>query len=75
MKKNDDHIKAAISAAVFSYIKGEEEVAAAAGMAAAARGTSPLERGPFVRTNTWGASSRQAQMQVRTLMQLKSFHR
>lgn len=75
MKKSDDHIKAAISAAVFSYMKSEEEVAAASGMAAAARGTSPLEQGPFVRTNPWGTSGRQAQMQVRTLMQLKSFHR
>lgn len=75
MKKKDDHIKAAISAAVMTYIKSEEEIAAVSGLVAAARGSSALERGPFTRANAWGAGGREAQMQLRTLMQLKGFSR
>lgn len=75
MKKNDDHVKAAISAAVINYIKSEEEMAVISGMAAAAKGSSALERGPFTRTNAWGSGGREAQMQIRTMMQLKGLFR
>lgn len=64
---------AAISAAVMSYIKGEAEMAAVSGLVAANRGNSPLERGPFVCKNTWGADARHTQMQNRTMMQMKAF--
>ncbi|MDY6830627.1 MAG: hypothetical protein SWC96_02110 [Thermodesulfobacteriota bacterium] len=68
----DKKIKAAISAAVLNYIKSEAEMAAVAGLVAANRGRSALEQGPFVTRNTWGTDSRRTQMQLRTLMQLRS---
>lgn len=72
MKDRDKKVKAAICAAVINYIKSESEMAAVAGLVAANRGRSPLEQGPFVNRSPWGAGGRQAQMQLRTLMQLKS---
>lgn len=75
MKATNNKIRAAISAAVMSYIAGQEEMAVISEMAAAARGTSALERGPFTSDNTWGQQGRQTQMQNRTMMQLKAFYR
>ncbi len=75
MKETNTKITAAISAAVMSYIAGQEEMAVMSEMAAAARGTSVLERGPFLFDNTWGVQGRLSQMQNRTMMQLKAFYR
>ncbi|MFZ5565271.1 MAG: hypothetical protein ACOZBW_14610 [Thermodesulfobacteriota bacterium] len=72
MKDRDKKVKAAICAAVINYIKSEAEMAAVAGLVAASRGRSALERGPFAGKNAWAANGRQSQMQLRTLMQLKS---
>jgi hypothetical protein len=75
MKEKNTKVMAAISAAVMSYIAGQEEMAVMAEMAAASRGTSALERGPFTRDNGWGQQGRLSQMQNRAMMQLKAFHR
>ena len=75
MKETNNKISAAISAAVMAYIAGQEEMAVMSEMAAAARGTSALERGPFAVDNSWGVAGRQSQMQNRALMQLKAFYR
>lgn len=58
---------AAVLAAVTAYIKTEEEMAAGIGV---------IEAPPVTYTHTgvWGASGRQAQMQLRNLMQLRTFH-
>jgi hypothetical protein len=61
--------RAAVVAAVMNYIKSEEELVAAQ----AASGSGPPAAGP-VAANLWGVSGRQAMMQLRTLMQLRSFH-
>ncbi|MDY6904483.1 MAG: hypothetical protein SWH61_07330 [Thermodesulfobacteriota bacterium] len=66
---------AAIAAAVMNYIKSEAEIAAVNGLVAANKGNSPLERGPFVCKNTWGADARHSQMQNRTMMQMRAFNR
>lgn len=64
----------AAAAAVMRYL--EEEAAAAIQaappemIAAPAGGTAPGAPVSF-----WGVSGRQAQMQLRTMMQLKAFHR
>ena len=68
-------MSSAISAAVLTYIKSEEEMAAVSDLVAAAKGTSALERGPFEARNHWGRDGRQDIMQSRNLMQLKAFHR
>jgi hypothetical protein len=75
MKEKKTKVMAAISAAVMSYIAGQEEMAVISEMAEAARGTSALEQGPFTFRNNWGLQGRQAQMQNRVMMQLKAFHR
>ncbi len=75
MKETNNKIRAAISAAVMTYIAGQEEMAVISEMAAAAKGTSPLERSPFMYDNTWGQQGRQSQMQNRSMMQLKAFYR
>ena len=65
-------ISAAI-AAVTAYIKTGEE-SAAAGMVQT--GTAEVEKTkPSVPLNLWGMSGRQNIMQVRGLMQMKSFHK
>ena len=61
---------AAAIAAVMNYIKSEEEQVCA--RAAAGRGAGPPAAGP-VAINLWGVSGRQAMMQLRNLMQLRSF--
>ncbi|OQX63250.1 MAG: hypothetical protein B5M56_03610 [Desulfococcus sp. 4484_241] len=72
MKARDKKVRAAISAAVTAYIKGEAEMAAVSGLVAANRGRSPLEQGPFTRENRWGQTGRQFGMQLRTMMQLRT---
>ena len=65
-------ITAAVSA-VLTYIKSQEEMAAvqAAGMPSAAE-MSPAASPIPVRL--WGQSGRQYQMQLRNLMQMRTFH-
>lgn len=75
MKETNNKIMAAISAAVTTYIAGQEEMAVMSEMAAAARGTSALERGPFEFKNNWGVQGRLSQMQGRAMMLLKAFYR
>ncbi|MEW6076766.1 MAG: hypothetical protein AB1724_03025 [Thermodesulfobacteriota bacterium] len=75
MKENNNKVRAAICAAVMTYIAGQEEMAVISEMAESARGTSALEQGPFTFRNNWGIQGRQAQMQNRVMMQLKAFHR
>ena len=62
-----DRKKAAAIAAVMNYIKSEEE------MICAQAAAGPQAAGP-VSVNLWGVSGRQAMMQMRNLMQLRSFH-
>ncbi len=66
----DEKKATAITAAVFTYLEAEEHAFC---MAAAA----PAEEKPVAppaEIRVWGISGRQAQMQLRTLMQLKTFH-
>jgi hypothetical protein len=65
----DKKITAAISA-VMSYIKTEEEINYQQAMAAPA---APQTAAAAVPTKMWALSGRQAIMQMRTLMQLKTF--
>jgi len=62
----------AATAAVMSYIKTEEE---AVGMQPAIVTDSADFVSRRVSLNLWGISGRQAQMQMRGLMQMKAFHR
>lgn len=57
---------AAILAAVSLYIQSEEE--------AAMRPPQPREEPAPVPVSLWGISGRQSMMQLRNLMQLRSFH-
>ena len=75
MKETNTKVMAAISAAVMSYIAGQEEMAVISEMAVSARGTTVLERAPFAFHNSWGQQGRQSQMQNRVMMQLKAFYR
>jgi hypothetical protein len=65
--KHQRKIAAAV-AAVTAYIKSEEE-------AICLPGAPAVRPKPLVRPNLWGASGRASMMQVRSLMQLKTFHR
>ena len=65
--KKDKKLAAAI-AAVSAYIKSEEEAALLS-----AAGTAPGRPGHIPGFNPWGMSGRQSMMQMRNLMQLKSF--
>lgn len=66
-----DKKKAAAIAAVMNYIKSEEEQVCAQAMAGG--GAGPQAAGPEA-INLWGLSGRQSMMQLRSLMQLRSFH-
>ena len=63
--------KAAAISAVISYIKTEEE---ALSMQPITADHAPYSSAP-VQLKLWGISGRQAQMQMRNLMQMKAFHR
>lgn len=59
--------RAAAIAGVLHCIRTEEELSC--------RDEAPTTRfGPPTPLNTWGMSGRQAQMQLRNLMQIKAFH-
>ena len=66
MDENNKKIAAAISA-VTRYIQQEEEIINMQPFPAAAHAHS-------VKLKLWGMSGRQAQMQMRNLMQMKAFH-
>jgi hypothetical protein len=63
---------AAVSA-VLAYIKEEEDAASAMAMQRA-RSQQTITRGLQPQMNIWGVAGRQAQMQLRNLMQAKAFH-
>jgi hypothetical protein len=69
---------AAALAAVTAYIKSEEEslmmAAPVSQPGLAPVGATPVETIIIRDMNPWGTSGRQAQMQIRSLMQMKSFH-
>jgi len=67
----NEKITAAISA-VICYL---EEEAAAVAMQAASQDYNQTALPPMPPTRFWGVSGRQAQMQMRSMMQLKAFHR
>ncbi len=60
---------AAAMAAVTYYVKTQEEAAAMAAMPAEEKPA------PVSAVNLWGISGRQSQMQMGSLMQMKTFHR
>lgn len=65
--------QAAAVAAVFEYIRSEEEALCRALTAGPAPAAAPAPTPPAP-LKLWGASGRQHQMQLRTMMQLKAFH-
>lgn len=66
MDENNKKIAAAISA-VTRYIQQEEEIIYA-------QPCQAVVYAPLVKLRLWGLSGRQAQMQMRNLMQMKVFH-
>ena len=67
---------AAVIAAVQQYIKTEEEaIAMQSAMQAAQPQTPMMAQQPAPAVKPWGASGRQAQMQMRNLMQLRTFRK
>jgi len=62
--------QAAAIAAVTLYLKAEQEVAA---MQAAAAAQIPFVSHAALPLKVWGLSGRQAQMQMRNMMQMKTF--
>ena len=67
---------AAAIAAVLQYIRTEEEAIAMQSAIQAPQAQMPqIVRPPAPVTKPWGASGRQAQMQIRNLMQLRTFRR
>jgi hypothetical protein len=72
---NDPKTAAAI-AAVLQYIKTEEEAIAMQFAMAPAQAQMPVfGRQPAPPIKPWGVSGRQTQMQMRNLMQLRTFRR
>jgi len=69
----DEKKKAAAIAAVMAYVKEEEALACALAMQASA-GIQEPQVSPYPQMSTWALSGRQAQMQMRTMMQVKAFH-
>lgn len=63
---------AAVSA-VLAYIKEEEDAVCAIALQRE-RSRRMLTRGLQPQMNIWGVTGRQAQMQLRNLMQAKAFH-
>lgn len=70
---DDNKKKVAAISAVMRYIRQEEE-ALAFQQFNASNGLTILEE-PRGMSNTWGISGRQAQMQIRNLMQMKALNR
>ena len=72
---NDPRSAAAI-AAVLQYIKTEEEaISMQSAMAAASTQMPMFAQPPAPAIKPWGVSGRQAQMQMRNLMQLRTFRK
>jgi predicted RNA polymerase sigma factor len=72
----DAHRVTAAISAVLQYIKTEEEAIAMQSAMQAAGPQWPLfAQPPAPILKPWGISGRQTQMQMRNLMQLKTFHR
>jgi len=66
----------AAAAAVLQYIKSEEEAMAMQFGSYGAEPQMPANVQPHaLQVKPWGLSGRQTQMQMRNLMQLKTFHR
>jgi hypothetical protein len=65
--------KIAAVSAVLAYIKEEEDAVSAMAMQRA-RSQQTFTRGLQSQMNIWGVTGRQAQMQLRNLMQAKAFH-
>ena len=63
---------AAISAAVFTYIKTEEE-AYSASSANQNQGITAGQTGTASNLNIWGAAGRENQMQLRSMIQMRIF--
>ena len=67
---------AAAIAAVMQYIRTEEEaIAMQVAMQASQAQMPQIVRPPAPATKPWGVSGRQAQMQIRHLMQLRTFRK
>jgi len=72
---NDPKTAAAI-AAVLQYIRAEEEIIAMQSSMQAARPQMRwFTQPPAPAVKAWGVSGRQAQMQLRNLMQLRAFRK
>jgi len=71
--ENNKKMVAAISA-VISYISQEQSMTSLAAAGEAAGGQARGFSAPAAPVKIWGLSGRQAQMQLRNQMQLKSFH-
>lgn len=66
----------AAAAAVLQYIKSEEEAVAMQFVSNYGQPQMPAIMRPCApQVKPWGLSGRQAQMQMRNLMQLRTFHR
>jgi len=70
----DDKKKAAAIAAVMSYLQDEEAAYAQAAMAGLPQAPAAAVSAADI-MKPWAMSGRQAQMQMRTLMQMRTFHR
>ncbi len=64
---------AAISAAVFTYIKTEEEAAFLASSAGQNQEITAGQTGPALNLNIWGTAGREHQMQLRSMIQMRVF--
>ena len=71
---SEDKKMAAAIAAVMSYLQDEEAVYAQAAMAGMPQATATAVSAADI-IKPWAMSGRQAQMQMRTLMQMRTFHR
>lgn len=69
----DNKKKVAAISAVMSYLRQEEEAFALQQLHAAHGISHPAAS--QVESNAWGKSGRQAQMQIRNLMQMKALYR
>lgn len=67
--------KLAAIAGVARYLKAEAEAAAFVPAPEYPAKPEPAALSAPPAVNSWGASGRQAQMQIRGLMQIKAFHR
>jgi len=64
---------AAISAAVFTYIRTEEEAAYSASLAGQNQGITANQTGTASNLNIWGTAGRENQMQLNSMIQMRVF--